>query len=694
MKNNCIKYFIISSFNFFLFLYSTNAFAQKNHYYINLNKINDGDTLGLYKEIFTTKTSLFSTLIQADYLNYAKRTKASLARYSNALALLKKNSPDTLKAIVNARIGNFYHSNDNYTEAIKYFTAASIVYDFKPKNLFQAKMYIMMGQVHHTLGKLSEGLKCYLSALYFFKHTKDKKREAATQNNVALAYMEMNDFNNAEKYFDSCMTYRESVKDYYGIGQTYNNRGTLEYKKENYEKALDYYRLGYEYRIKGNVSENGIIESITNIGKTYHKLKNQNSGLKWLTDALQKAKKINNIELQRRIQDQLREVYLELGDYKSAFESQKEFYTLNDSLFGFDKRLEIENTVLKFEVISKLRQDSLKTQERINSEKMLSAEKEKRSNIILLCLLGGMLFMAFFIFLLFRTNRQRKKTNAIILEQKNAIDSKQKEIVDSITYAQRLQNAILADKSEIEKTFKEHFLIYLPKDIVAGDFYFFEKTEKHIFYAAADCTGHGVPGALVSVVCANALNRCVNEFKLTDSALILNKTRELILETFSRSGDEVKDGMDIALCVIENKNSISTTGDLADENGNSIERKFKLQFAGANNGLWLIRNGKLIEYNPDKMPVGKHDYQNKSFTNHEIDLLENDVVYLCTDGYADQFGGPKSKKFKYAQLQKIIIENSKKSLSEQEKIFLTEFRKWKGKLEQLDDVCLIGFKMI
>mgnify|MGYP002621087476 CR=1 FL=1 len=256
-------------------------------------------------------------------------------------------------------------------------------------------------------------------------------------------------------------------------------------------------------------------------------------------------------------------------------------------------------------------------------------------------------------------------------EQKELLEEQHQEIMDSINYAQRIQDAILPPSEVVAKIIPDHFIYYRPKDIVAGDFYWFESQEDLTLLAAADCTGHGVPGAMVSVVCHNALNRAVREFELKEPHLILNKTRELVIETLAQHGKEVKDGMDISLCRF--------MGD-------------KLQYAGANNSLWIIRNGELLETKADKQPIGLYEGM-KDFTLHEIELQKGDEIYMFTDGYADQFGGEKGKKLKYKPFKEILKELSETPLSDRSTELDKLFVKWMGRYEQVDDVCVIGVRV-
>lgn len=295
---------------------------------------------------------------------------------------------------------------------------------------------------------------------------------------------------------------------------------------------------------------------------------------------------------------------------------------------------------------------------------------------------GGFLGILLLTFLIMRSHNKQvksqrllKKKNKDISFKNKLISHKNKEIMDSINYAKRIQSAILPPERLVKSYLDNSFVLYLPKDIVAGDFYWMEHVGDDILFAAADCTGHGVPGAMVSVMCHNALNRSVKEFGLVSPAEILNKTRELVLEEFAQSDDEMNDGMDISLC--------------------SLNRKTKeLKWAGANNPLWIISedNDTIKEIKPDKQPVGKHRKQS-DFTPHDLRLKEGDIIYIFTDGLQDQFGGPKGKKYKPARLRKLFLAIHKLPLQDQRLQIMKELENWKGAHEQVDDICIIGVKV-
>ncbi len=266
----------------------------------------------------------------------------------------------------------------------------------------------------------------------------------------------------------------------------------------------------------------------------------------------------------------------------------------------------------------------------------------------------------------------RQKTNELNTTL-NELKSQTLELTDSITYAKRIQKAILRHPASIKEILPESFFIYKPKDIIAGDFYLAEQIEDKIVFAVADCTGHGVPGAIISVVCGNALKRAIRRVGLNDAAKVLELTRDYVIETFEGSDEDIKDGMDIALCIINPKT-------------------FQVNYTGANMSLHYTSQNLLTQIKADKQPVGNHVI-NLPFTNHFLQLTKGDSIYLFTDGMPDQFGGPRGKKFKYKQLRELIQANQHLSMQEQGIQIQNTFENWKGDLAQIDDVCIIGIRI-
>ncbi|HWY10280.1 MAG TPA: SpoIIE family protein phosphatase, partial [Bacteroidia bacterium] len=275
-----------------------------------------------------------------------------------------------------------------------------------------------------------------------------------------------------------------------------------------------------------------------------------------------------------------------------------------------------------------------------------------------------------------------KDRTSEVVQQKELIEVKQKEIVDSINYAKRIQGAMLASDQLFDSNLKNYFLFFQPKDIVSGDFYWASAMANGNFVlVTADSTGHGVPGAMMSMLNISCLNEAVSERKLTDPAEILNHARQRIISSLSQDGslEGGKDGMDCSVIAFDFK-------------------KKKLLYAGANNAVWIARKNaegvtELLELKPDRMPVGKHDKDTVPFTTRAMDLQKDDIVFALTDGIADQFGGPKGKKFSYRKLKELLVSNSEKPLAEQKQALQRAVDIWKRDLEQVDDMLLVGIKL-
>jgi serine phosphatase RsbU (regulator of sigma subunit) len=299
------------------------------------------------------------------------------------------------------------------------------------------------------------------------------------------------------------------------------------------------------------------------------------------------------------------------------------------------------------------------------------------------CIIG----LIIIIFILTKIFEQEKDRAMLVIKEKN------NEILDSIYYAQRIQQAILPPISFVKNNFENSFVFFKPKDIVAGDFYWVESKKiddnyrfnetdyladaknSIILFAAADCTGHGVPGAMVSVICSNALKRATHEFHLTQPAMILDKVRDIVMEQFFVSENEVKDGMDIALCSFNTKT-------------------LELEFSGANNPLWIVRkDAQEVEIiKGDRQPIG--NFTNPTpFTNHRVQLNKGDIIYLFTDGFQDQFGGEKGKKYMIKNLKTFFLRIAHLPIPEQKQKLTEEFSAWKGTNEQIDDLCIIGIQI-
>ena len=414
-----------------------------------------------------------------------------------------------------------------------------------------------------------------------------------------------------------------------------------------------------------------------------------------VSEQLKKLATTSKAEFQKQAQDyekayaiSQKEKRLKEKELESASEQIDVLEESNEK--NLNKSIRLTDSLSVIEQINQLQEEKMQQQSDLISkqDKIMSQQRF----IITISIGAGLLILTLLYFVYSSRNKVKNK-NIEISEQKAQLESQNKEILDSIKYAKRIQSAILPPAKLIDKHLNDYFILYKPKDIVAGDFYWFEpnisgSTTDSILIAAADCTGHGVPGAMVSVVCNNALNRSVRLHKLSDPSKILEKTRKIVVEEFEKSEEEVKDGMDVALVSLAQSELESESEDLRTHTSHS------LSFSGANNPLWIIRKGgkEIEEFKADKQPIGKFENE-RPYSLHKTILNKGDSFYIFSDGYADQFGGEKGKKFKTGNLKKLLLSVQELSMSEQKKKIDQEFEKWKGNLEQLDDVCIIGVRI-
>jgi len=326
---------------------------------------------------------------------------------------------------------------------------------------------------------------------------------------------------------------------------------------------------------------------------------------------------------------------------------------------------EFENRRQIYEEIQRLNNE--KHQQEVRFEKI--AFEQTRLRIIMLAAIVMVLLLLCVVYLQARNKKKLEQSNQIITLNKKLIETKNKELTDSLNYAQRVQNSLLPREEKTKKLLNDHFILFLPRDIVSGDFYWIASNEAGTYFAVADCTGHGVPGAMVSSVCYNALNKSLQE-NIIEPAQILNRTRELIVSEFDDADEALSDGMDIALCSLKGEN---------------------IEYAGAYNPLIIIRDNKLIEIKADKQPVGKF-IQSKPFTNQCFQLKKGDVIYLFSDGFADQFGGDKGKKFKTTRFKALLLEIHQLPMANQKQKLREIFEGWKFSDSQVDDVSVLGLR--
>lgn len=560
----------------------------------------------------------------------------------------------SIKADATANKGFYYSDHGNLPKALELYFEALEIYDEAGIEEGKSPTLGNIGIILSDQGDFEEALDYHTESLEL-KKKYDPENVAVNYINIGAVYEGMKKSAEALEAYNLAYEAASKIDDFESMATAINNIGSVYYHGREYRKAIGYMFSALELYKKSD-SPSGVGWALANIGQNYLELKMIDSALYYNLYAKKYADSLNYPRLTANVSGNLAKLYEQTGDWENAFKQYHLFISMEDSMQNVDVQKEALKQKLEYDHNLETMEISMKAE----------AEK-KRSEQAIYFILGGLGMVIIFAFVIYSRLRVTRK-------QKNTIEGQNKEILDSINYAKRLQNAILPKQEEVVNTFNDAFILYLPKDIVAGDFYWMHRKGDLIFIAAADCTGHGVPGAMVSVVCANALERAVFEFGIENTGLLLDKVRELVVETFEKSGEDVKDGMDISLCRINLK-----TG--------------KGGFTGANNPLWIKRKSSVdMEIlKGSRQPVGKAEH-NTSFEEIQIELKEGDWVYMFSDGFADQFGGADGKKFKSLNLKKLLLNNSEKTGLEQYNNLVDAFTEWTRGYEQLDDVCVIGWQ--
>ena len=558
----------------------------------------------------------------------------------------------------------------------------------------------------------------YLARAEEFEMLNNKREAAGYFNKVAYLYWQNGYGTNAVKYFQKSLSLNKETGNKNAVQTIYNNIGFIYSEYGDYHSAINYFNQNLKICRSQNKKE-GIATVLINISEALFELKRYGEINDKLFEALDLAKEINNFHIIKSCYELLYKNFDKLGDSIKSSEYFDLYLSLQkhlqkkelESLETRTKEAEAKAVARELELINA--QDTLSEMLKVNREmqlqnQLLNREKAikelalkeeiarrnemealaKARRIMLLFVIIALSSVTFIMMLFYIQFKQKKKANMQLQEQKIEIEKQRdlanvqkQKLTDSIQYAKRIQQAILPPANTLDNLMQDYFVLYRPRDIVSGDFYWITHKNNTFIVAAADCTGHGVPGAFMSMLGVAFLNEIVNKIVINrhitslQADEILNELRKNVIRSLHQTGrrDEPKDGMDIALCIIDfNEN--------------------KLQFAGARNPLYMIRKGELIQYNADKMSVSYSQRVNRPFTKHEVNLQPDDVLYMFSDGYNDQFGGEKGLKFKSNSLKELLTEIYYKPMKKQKEILIQKHEEWKGDRNQLDDILIIGLR--
>ncbi len=527
--------------------------------------------------------------------------------------------------------------------------------------------YSEFGLISISQNNFSKAIEYFNKQLSVIKKNKLKIPFSEVYNNIGIVYGNKGDWDMAEEYFnrsikDDIINNREK-----NLGNDYNNKGIVFLVKQKLDSAKKYFSISLNYRIKNNELL-GIGGSLNNLALLENERNNYNAAIFYADSALKIAVKHGFKKLQVEIYDSYDQIFSKKGDYKKAYE----YLSKKNAMNALFEKEEINTKIQQLESNFQIEQQQSKLLEKDLALTKSENQKQKQFSIIIIAILL-IIALIFFLFNFLKNNKLLKSRNAIISEQKHLIEEKHKDITDSINYAQKIQSALIISEEKLNKNFKEAFVTFMPRDIVSGDFYWFSEYKNTKIIALADCTGHGVPGAFMSMIGITLLNQIVNEKGIVSPAQILNNLRKEIISALrlNSDGSDKRDGMDMAIISFNEK---------------------ELCYAGANSQAIIIQNNQIIELKPDKQPIGIYE-KLEDFNEQKIAITQNLKVYLFSDGMVDQFGGPSGKKIKTKQFKNWLLSCAELPLSEQKKQIETNLNNWKTGFEQTDDISLIGIRI-
>jgi serine phosphatase RsbU (regulator of sigma subunit)/Tfp pilus assembly protein PilF len=651
------------------------------------------------------------------------RYPAALENYYKSLQI-SNSLGDTSNADLYSNIGLVFQEQGNYTKALENFYRAMRINQDEKDERGQAVAYCNIGIIYDREGDHVKAQEYNFKALVL---DSAKKRD----NETALDYSNIGDTYNAEKEYVKGMEYDFKALD---IAEKLGYISTCVTTFSNIAQACislyDTNKAGGECVIYHNgqkivISRNALLDTALaydrkcleankavtrglndiyayeGMAQIYERQNKRSLAIECYQRAAKIGDSIQVLTERISIIRQLARVSALGGDFRQAYNYAQQAIILADSQFNENQQKALSEQETQFEYDKKI----LAEQKEREKEKALAAEQSKRQKLVIAGTLTGLAIVLVFMVLLYKRFRVTNQQRRVIEEQKKEVDEaydklndthlqlqeRDKDITDSIAYAQRIQNAILPTEEYLSDALGQHFVLFKPRDVVSGDFYWCHKIGDKVIFAVADCTGHGVPGAFMSVIGNSLLNQVVIENRVYDAAGILTQLRINLLKILHQRGEEVtRDGMDIALCIWDRENNT-------------------LEYSGANSPMYLVRenvsitiagklkkhNDNLLEVLADKQPIGYQEGKMEvNFTSQKIELKKGDCIYISSDGFHDQFGGEKNKKFTSSAFRNLISSLTGKPMIEQKTLLANTIDAWKGNYAQTDDICVMGIKIV
>lgn len=650
--------------------------------------------------------------------NMKAKGLGALNEYDEAQRLVEKNlqfarsiKDENGEAACLYYLGSFYSDKGNYKRCADYMHQSVRIRKKIDDQIGLAASYAFLGLSYSYMDDYIRGIEYVQKSILIRERIKDKRGLANSYLTLYKVYSEIGEIDKAMESEFRSLSICSELKDLQCVSGRYTNIGQIYQKKGNDERALYYHfkALGLSRKLE---IKNRMALVYENIARVYRHQRKFDLALSYLDSsevlrigikdevglanvnlikadirieqgkpqeaidhslmALHTGEKLRLPHIIKEAHDILHKGYAAKGKDRSALDHFEKYVWIRDSIFNIDQSKELLRKELEFNFNKKREMERLEETKRREHAKMES----KRQQSIILYTISALAVVSLLLAFSIWQYRQKNRSKKALEVANELIQEKNREITDSIRYAHQIQTAILPAEQEFRSHFSDAFVLFRPKDIISGDFYWVTKLEEKVIYATADCTGHGVPGGFMSMLGMSMLNELINEYRLTDPAEILNRLRDKVIAALKQKGvsGEQQDGMDMTLMVLD-----LTHG--------------RLTFALANHVFYLLRQGELKEFKGDKFPVGIYGDGLREFRNQTIDVQKGDQIFTFSDGFADQFGGPKGKKLKYKKMQEYLLQCSVHSSSEIRTHLEQAFDSWKGDHEQLDDVCVIGVRV-
>jgi len=663
---------------------------------------------------------------------YQNKYNSSLYHLNKAYVISRGLQDEYGMASALNRIGNALHLQGKYTEAFEKYEQALSINSRLEDNQEIARSLTNLGSSYRIFGNYEKALQLHLQALEIHEKTGSNNGKAWTSLNIARLFKFMHNYNKALEYVDKAMHWYQEVEaqtgvstgitlclkekaaifnlrgdieqainysqqvllinqrndNQYGVANSFHTLGKIYYQQQAYDTALNYFEQALELKeILQDIIYLPVIYRF--MGDIYIQKQQYNKALNYFEQSLKHAKAQNLKQDIEQAYKELAFLYEKTAQKARAYDYYVQYSQLKDSL----NNQQINELELQYDFAKRQKQlEFEREQENLRREAKLQRQRYYTIGALIALVLAITLA-----YVIYGGYKRKKELNEILSQQKEEIEAqrdeietqrdmatqqrdeigRQKQIItDSIEYARRIQHAILPQKNMLDEILNEHFLFYRPKNIVSGDFYWVSKINEKTFIVASDCTGHGVPGAFMSMLGTAFLNEIIKKNGTQKPDDILNQLRRNVIESLHQKHGfrGSKEGMDLALCIIDQQDNT-------------------LSFAGAYNPAWIVRDNKLIELKADKMPIGIHAVKaDKDFSQQQIPLLQGDMLYLFSDGYTDQFGGSQGFKFHKKNFKSMLISIAEKPAEEQYKFIETTFDEWKGDRPQLDDVLVMGIR--